>query len=411
MSYFRFTLTILVALASACSSNKNNLSSETAQNRAAQKHEISILSDVALCKKLRSIKDYLEIVPYRMEVLQRRIVCIDNAISKKLTHYSSKKRFSDELICSLALNPMRNGWSNTNKLEVQEALNRNLTCGIRKGSQPSTFELPLDQTLVDTSQQKYKRQLSPNDIAVIIGNYDYNSRGYDIPDVPPAKNDALAFQEFAINSLGIKKENIIFLSNATAAQLERTFGNERSFKGDAFNWVRKDKSNLFIYYAGHGAPGANGNSYIVPSDSTATSIELNGYPLKTLFTNLSKIPSNSTTVILESCFSGNSHTGSVIKNASPIYSHLKEESIPDNLTVISAGSANQLASWTQDQKHGLFTYHYIKGMSGAADELEYGNLDGKVSLDELQRYLDETVTYLARRYYARDQQVQINPAS
>ena len=42
-------------------------------------------------------------------------------------------------------------------------------------------------------------------------------------------------------------------------------------------------------------------------------------------------------------------------------------------------------------------------MSGEGDK----NEDGKVSDRELKNFLSETMTYYARRYYGRDQQVQI----
>ena len=46
-------------------------------------------------------------------------------------------------------------------------------------------------------------------------------------------------------------------------------------------------------------------------------------------------------------------------------------------------------------------------MSGEGDKKPYGNSDGKVSLRELKKYLDDTMTYYARRYYGRDQTAQI----
>ena len=42
-------------------------------------------------------------------------------------------------------------------------------------------------------------------------------------------------------------------------------------------------------------------------------------------------------------------------------------------------------------------------MSGEGDK----NNDGKVSDNELTNYLSETMTYYARRYYGRNQNVQI----
>ena len=53
--------------------------------------------------------------------------------------------------------------------------------------------------------------------------------------------------------------------------------------------------------------------------------------------------------------------------------------VPQNITVISAGAANQIASWEKDEKHSLFTKYFLKGMSGEGDKAPYGNGGGKVT--------------------------------
>jgi uncharacterized caspase-like protein len=165
---------------------------------------------------------------------------------------------------------------------------------------------------------------------------------------------------------------------------------------------------VFIFYSGHGAPSGDGaSSYLVPVDATASLIDLSGYSLKTLYANLGKLPAKSVTVVLEACFSGASQSGMLVKNASPIYQKAMTEIVPANLTVISAGTGNQIASWEQDKSHGLFTKHYLLGMAGAADRKPHGNGDGKVTNEELTRYLAETVSYAAQRYYGREQTAQI----
>ncbi len=247
----------------------------------------------------------------------------------------------------------------------------------------------------------------PDDIAVIIGNADYK-KGKDIPDVIPAYADAAGIKNYIKQSLGIREKNIIFLKDASQAELIATFGSETNSKGQLYNFVKAGKSRVFVYYSGHGAPGGEeGNSYLVPSNAQASLIDLNGYSLKTLYNNLSKIPAKSVTVVLEACFSGTSQSGSVIAKASPIYLKAKETGIPPNITVITAGAANQIASWEQDSSSGLFTKYFLKGMSGEADAKPYGNGDGKVGYDELGRYFKETLTYYARRYYGREQTAQI----
>ena len=250
-------------------------------------------------------------------------------------------------------------------------------------------------------------QPQPNDIAVIIGNADYE-KGKDIPNVTPAYADAAGIKRYVKKVLGVREENIIFLKDATLAKMTATFGSDTNPRGQLFNYVKAGKSRVFIYYSGHGAPGGeNGGSYIVPSDAQASLIELNGYLLKTLYKNLSKIPAKSVKVVLEACFSGTSQGGTVIAQASPINIQPKKTYIPSNITVIAAGAANQIASWERDSSSGLFTKYFLKGMSGEADAKPYGNDDGKVDYNELGRYFKETMTYYARRYYGREQTVQI----
>jgi hypothetical protein len=248
----------------------------------------------------------------------------------------------------------------------------------------------------------------PNDIAVIIGNSNYQKQGIDIPNVAPAYADSNAIKQWLIAAKGLREGNIIQLKDATGSQLISVFGNERSHKGQLFNWTKPNISNVYVYYAGHGAPaGDHSSAFLVPTDSNSATIELTGYPLATLYKNLSLVPARSITVILESCFSGTSQNGNVISRTSGILVAAKIPAAPKNITVISAGRANQIASWEQDDSHSLFTKYFLKGMSGEADVAPYGNGDGEVIYDELGKYLEGTMTYYARRYYGRDQNAQI----
>ena len=244
----------------------------------------------------------------------------------------------------------------------------------------------------------------PDDIAVIIGNADYGKTGGAIPDVTPAYADAAGIKRYVTEALGIREGNIIFMKDASQSQFISVFGSKDDHKGRVFNWVRPGKSRVFIFYSGHGAPGgADGLAYLVPSDADAATIELNGYPLDTLYRNLGKLPAMSVTVVLEACFSGASQAGAVISNASPVFLKAKAPSIPPKVTVIAAGAPNQMASWEEDKSNGLFTKYFLKGMSGEADAGSYGNGDGRVGWEELERYFKDTLTYYARRYYGRDQ--------
>ena len=98
----------------------------------------------------------------------------------------------------------------------------------------------------------------------------------------------------------------------------------------------------------------------------------------------------------------------LIRNASPVYMAAKAAVPAKGITVVTAASGQQLASWDEKAKHGLFTKHLLDGLKGKADGKRYGNGDGKVTLAEVKNYLDREMSYQARRRYNRDQRATVH---
>lgn len=169
-------------------------------------------------------------------------------------------------------------------------------------------------------------------------------------------------------------------------------------------------ADVFVYYSGHGAPGLNtGQGYLLPVDANPSTVELNGYPLETLYANLGKLPARSVTVVVDACFSGNSQAGMVVKNASPAMLKVVEaKAALPNATIMTAAGVSEVASWDSEAKLGLFTRHFLEGAAGKADQQRFGNHDGKVTLGELKGYLESEVAYMARRLYMREQHPQVS---
>ena len=80
------------------------------------------------------------------------------------------------------------------------------------------------------------------------------------------------------------------------------------------------------------------------------------------------------------------------------------------MTVLTAASAEQVASWDEENRHGLFTWHLLQALQGAADKAPFGNGDGRVTVAETQAYLDEEMTYAARRRFGRIQNASVQGA-
>lgn len=327
--------------------------------------------------------------------------------SSRLLLYSDQSR---TLKANEELSNIENNWNSTPlnlnaSIQHIEVVNNNLT-PTKRSNITTTSTLNSRRNVLENISYKRLKQNTEHDIAVIIANKNYTS-GKNIPDNDPAIQDGKAFEKFATDGLGVKSGNIIWLKNASQAHLLRVFGSTEQYKGQLFDWVKKDRSRVYVYYAGHGAPSNDNDSFLVPVDSDGSRLDLNGYKIRTLYKNLSKIPSKSTLVILESCFSGISQSGNIITNASPIYAQASSITPPKGITVISAAKHNQIASWEPDGEQSLFTEYFLKGMSGVADTKPYGNNDNNIDWGELDKYLKDNLTYWARRYYGRDQTAEI----
>ncbi len=242
-------------------------------------------------------------------------------------------------------------------------------------------------------------------VAVIIGNRAYAGR---VPTVDYAHNDAEAIKRYVIDVLRFRPGNVIDLRDAAQAQMLSVFGNRETHKGRLFQIVRPGKSDVVVYFSGHGVPGpTDKRGYLLPVDADPSTPEINGYPVDLLYDNLAKIEARSVTVMLDACFSGDSARGMLIEDASPVFIKSKLPGAVEGLTVLTAAQGDQLASWDDDARHGLFTEHVLRALYGAADTDEYGNGDGRVTAAEIKAYLDEEMTYAARHRYNRRQEATI----
>jgi hypothetical protein len=245
------------------------------------------------------------------------------------------------------------------------------------------------------------KENNKHSVAVIIGNKNYAS---DVPPVDFAHNDADAMKQFVVEHLGYRAGNIIDLRDATRNDIEAVFGNDKTHEGKLFNIIRNGKSAVTVYYSGHGVPGLNDKRpYLLPVNGNPNLAELTGYPINTLYKNLTKLDALSVTVFIDACFSGNSARGMLIKGVSGLSVEPKTPSSKEGITILTASQGDQLASWDQKAKQGLFTKHLLDALRGEADRVGFGNSDGKVSLAEVQKYLDEEMTYQARRDWNRRQ--------
>ena len=108
-----------------------------------------------------------------------------------------------------------------------------------------------------------------------------------------------------MKTMGFKEGNIFYYEDATKTDFEVLFGTKDFAEGKLYNAVKPDRSDVFVFYAGHGAPDLKKNTgYFVPTECDPQYIAISGYSSEIFFNNISQIPAKSMTVVMDACFSG-----------------------------------------------------------------------------------------------------------
>jgi hypothetical protein len=225
-----------------------------------------------------------------------------------------------------------------------------------------------------------KQRPSRDRVGLIIGVEDYARA----PSADYASGDAKMFADYAREKLGIADNNIKTLSDTGASKAEIL----RALKVWLPKAVKPDATDLYVFYAGHGMPTADGTSaYLVPYDGDIQLLEDTAISRKRFFDEISATKPRSATFFFDNCFSGATRSEELLLASRPLGIKVQETSIPDNYLVFAAGETDQIAGVEPEVKHGRFSYFVFKGLEGEAD----ANSDGKISAGELHKYVRESV--------------------
>ena len=154
--------------------------------------------------------------------------------------------------------------------------------------------------------------VDPEAYAVVIGVEKYRQAG--IPPVEFAARDAQSMHSYLTRAMGFDPKNAVLLQNeaATKTDLEKYLG----------TWLRRrvtEKSRVFVFYAGHGAPNpATGEGFLIPYEGDPSYTEDTAFPVKRLYENLAKLKAREITVVLDACFSGQGNRSVIAKGARPL---------------------------------------------------------------------------------------------
>lgn len=251
-------------------------------------------------------------------------------------------------------------------------------------------------------------------VAVVIGNRSYKQT---VP-VDFAHNDADAIRDYLIQRLGYRDTNVFVLKDATLNEFNQVFGTERNPQsGRLWRSVREGRSNVFVYYSGHGVPDlATRQPFLLPEDGNPNQGE-SGYLLETLYRNLDLVkrkigPERQLVVMVDACFTG--ETGrkgeSLLAVSAPGFAPARPKTGGGIVRLVATSGATP-ANWDEANRLGLLTSRFLMGVSGLADAKDgTGDGDGQVAWPELKRYLRQEVEAAARRASGREQIPEIDDA-
>jgi WD40 repeat protein len=232
-------------------------------------------------------------------------------------------------------------------------------------------------TLPPLKPQNNMGRPNPKAVAIIIGIEKYDS----LPGAKYAENDANVFYDYALNALGIPQDRIKLLIGKEASR--------GKIIKSLTNWLQSkridSRSDVYFYYAGHGLADPNGSeAVILPVNGDITILADSAIPRRRIFEELAKLESRSTTMFMDTCYSGVSRGGDSLVDGRPIIvTHGGGDIPPAGITLISAAGNNEISKTLEEPHHGIFSYFLMRALQGEAD----ADRNGTITTEEIFKFV------------------------
>lgn len=236
----------------------------------------------------------------------------------------------------------------------------------------------------DVDRPAYKLAERPDDFALVVGVEKY----LGLPDASFARRDAEAVRDHLL-ALGYPQRNVVLLTDSQATKTNWTKYLEA--------WLPEnvsERSTVFVYYSGHGAPdAASGQAYLVPVEGDPQYLAVSAFPLEQVYRALAALKAKRVVVALDSCFSGAGGRSVLAKGTRPLVAKVDTGPLDPRgrLVALTASASDEISGTIDAQGHGAFTYYLLKGLNGAA-----AGKDGAVTVQGLYDYLKPKVADAAR---------------
>ncbi len=241
----------------------------------------------------------------------------------------------------------------------------------------------------------------PQTFAMIMGISSYKF----VRPLTYADKDAEMFRDFLRSPGGGKlpDDNIYCLLNEQATSA--------NFYSKGFQWLKIKKlqqgDRLFIYLAGHGDAIDEDQFFYLAYDCNPAG-DKNNYLVGgaiQLFNLKKKIASETAKgvevyFIMDACRTSELPGGTDGQNF--LNSAISEKRAGEVIMLATGAGQESLEDATIGAGHGLFTYYLVDGLTGAADSA--GVLDNKITLEEIQKYVDKNVPSVAMQRFKSKQE-------
>jgi serine/threonine protein kinase len=234
-------------------------------------------------------------------------------------------------------------------------------------------------------------------VALLIGVGDYRHRGHIRP-LPYARRDARSLARLARAPRGCRfaDDRVVLLTDAEATR--------EALVRRLAAWLPRESAGaelVLVYFAGHGVTvpvGGRDEGFLLPHDADPDAVEATGVSMADVARWMGGLKAEAVVVLLDCCHAGGVLPEGVTLRGQPRDMAIRPELIQPlagqgRFLIVSCG-AGERSLEADELRHGLFTYHLLRGLGGAGDQ----NRDGRVGVTELFGYVAEAVRRDATRF-------------
>jgi uncharacterized caspase-like protein len=163
------------------------------------------------------------------------------------------------------------------------------------------------------------------------------------------------------------------------------------------------KDTVILYFAGHGMRDRvtpNLDPYFLPYDARSNDLYSSAFEMNEVTGLLRRLIPDRVVVLIDSCFSGAAGGRSPYDPKAEGDRALFSDEFLDLMAhagqgraVLTASGPDEAAQEDPDLGHGVFTYHLLEGLKGAADTIPAGEItpDGNITIFEIYKYISSKV--------------------